>query len=43
MIVSFLRRQGQKKILSPANCKTIGSEIASMHELTKNLKTKTTK
>ena len=39
MIVSFLEGRA-KQYLSPANCKTIGSEIASMHEITKNLKQK---
>ena len=39
MIVSFLEGKA-KQNLSPANCKSIGSEIASMHELTKNLKLK---
>ena len=39
MIVSFLEGKA-KKNLSPANCKSIGSEIAKMHELTKNLKLK---
>ena len=38
MIVSFL--EGKAKNLSPDNCKTIGIEVARMHELTKisNLK-----
>ena len=37
MIVSFI--EGRPKInLSPNNCKSIGIEIAKMHELTKNLK-----
>ena len=39
MIVSFLEGQA-KKSLSPVNCKSIGLEIAKMHELTKNLKLK---
>ena len=39
MIVSFLEGKA-KQNLSPANCKSIGSEIASMHVLTKNLKLK---
>ncbi|MEC7099974.1 MAG: homoserine kinase, partial [Pseudomonadota bacterium] len=39
MIVSFLEGKS-KQNLSPANCKSIGSEIAKMHELTKNLKLK---
>jgi len=37
MIVSFLEGKA-KESLSPANCRSIGSEIAKMHELTKNLK-----
>ena len=37
MIVSFLEGRA-KQNLSPANCKTIGSEVAKMHELTKSLK-----
>ncbi len=37
MIVSFLKGKA-KKNLSPANCKLIGSEVAKMHKLTKNLK-----
>ena len=39
MIVSFLEGKA-KKNLSPVNCKSIGVEIAKMHELTKNLKLK---
>ena len=39
MIVSFLEGKA-KQNLSPANCKSIGSEIAKMHELTKNFKLK---
>jgi len=39
MIVSFLEGKA-KQNLSPANCKSIGSEIAKMHDLTKNLKLK---
>ena len=39
MIVSFLEGKA-KQNLSPTNCKSIGSEIAKMHELTKNLKLK---
>ncbi len=39
MIVSFLEGTA-KQNLSPANCKSIGVEIAKMHELTKNLKLK---
>ncbi len=37
MIVSFLEGKA-KENLSPANCKSVGSEIAKMHGLTKNLK-----
>ena len=37
MIVSFLEGKA-KENLSPTNCKSVGSEIAKMHELTKNLK-----
>ena len=37
MIVSFLEGKA-KKNLSPANCKSIGAEVAKMHKLTKNLK-----
>ena len=39
MIVSFLEGKA-KQNLSPVNCKSIGVEIAKMHELTKNLKLK---
>ena len=39
MIVSFLEGKA-KKNLSPKNCKSIGAEIAKMHDLTKNLKLK---
>ena len=39
MIVSFLEGKA-KQNLSPSTCKTIGYEIAKMHELTKNLKLK---
>ena len=39
MIVSFLEGEA-KQNLSPANCKSVGSEIAKMHNLTKNLKLK---
>ena len=35
MIVSFLEGKA-KKNLSPSNCKSIGIEVAKMHELTKN-------
>ena len=34
MIVSFLEGKA-KQNLSPANCKSIGSEVAKMHELRK--------
>ena len=37
MIVSFVEGKA-KQNLSPSNCKSIGFEIAKMHELTKNLK-----
>ena len=37
MIVSFLEGKAKQK-LSPANCKSIGTEVAKMHGLTKNLK-----
>ena len=37
MIVSFLEGKA-KQNLSPVNCKTIGSEVAKMHDLTKSLK-----
>ncbi len=37
MIVSFLEGQA-KENLSPANCKSIGLEVAKMHKLTKSLK-----
>ena len=37
MIVSFLEGKA-KRNLSPANCKSIGSEVAKMHDLTKSLK-----
>ena len=39
MIVSFIEGRA-KQNLSPANCKSIGAEIAKMHVLTKNLKLK---
>ena len=39
MIVSFLEGKA-KQNLSPSNCKSIGVEVAKMHELTKNLKLK---
>ena len=37
MIVSFLEGKA-KKILSPEDCKSIGLEVARMHEITKNFK-----
>ena len=37
MIVSFLEGRA-KKDLSPINCKSIGNEVAKMHEITKNFK-----
>ena len=37
MIVSFLEGKA-KQNLTPANCKTVGSEVAKMHQLTKKLK-----
>ena len=37
MIVSFLDGKA-KENLSPINCKSVGAEIAKMHQLTKNLK-----
>ena len=39
MIVSFLEGKA-KKNLSPNNCKSIGFEVAKMHDLTKNFKLK---
>ena len=39
MIVSFLEGKS-KKNLSPNNCKSLGVEVAKMHELTKNFKLK---
>ena len=39
MIVSFLEGKA-KQNLTPANCNTIGAEVAKMHNLTKNLKLK---
>ena len=39
MIVSFLDGKA-KQNLSPTNCKSIGIEVAKMHELTKNLNLK---
>ena len=37
MIVSFLEGKA-KKILNPEDCKSIGLEVAKMHEITKNFK-----
>ena len=37
MIVSFLEGKA-KNILSPEDCKTVGQEVARMHEITKNFK-----
>jgi homoserine kinase type II len=37
MIVSFLEGKA-KKILNPEDCKSIGLEVARMHEITKNFK-----
>ena len=37
MIVSFLEGKA-KQNLSPSNCKSVGTEVAKMHELTKSLK-----
>ena len=37
MIVTFLEGKA-KQDLSPANCKSIGIEVAKMHEITKNFK-----
>ena len=39
MLVSFLEGKA-KQNLSPDNCKSIGIEVARMHELTKNFKLK---
>ncbi len=39
MIVSFLEGKA-KKNLTPANCKSVGAEIAKMHRLTKDFKFK---
>ena len=39
MIVSFLEGKA-KNILSPDNCKSVGQEVAKMHEITKNFKIK---
>ena len=39
MIVSFIEGKA-KNILSPENCKAVGTEAAKMHEITKNFKIK---
>ena len=39
MIVSFLEGKA-KQNLSPQNCKSIGVEVARMHQITKNIKIK---
>ena len=39
MIVSFLEGRA-KNILSPENCKSVGQEVAKMHEITKNFNIK---
>ena len=39
MIVTFLEGKA-KKILTPENCKSVGAEVARMHEITKNFKIK---
>ena len=39
MIVSFLEGKA-KQNLSPSNCKSIGIEVAKMHQITKNFKLK---
>jgi homoserine kinase type II len=39
MIVSFLEGKA-KNILSPENCKSVGQEVAKMHEITKNFNIK---
>ena len=39
MIVSFLEGKA-KQNLSPSNCKSVGTEVAKMHEITKNFKLK---
>ena len=37
MIVSFIEGKA-KNILSPEDCKTVGQEVANMHQITKNFK-----
>ena len=39
MIVSFIEGKA-KDVLSPENCKSVGAEVAKMHEITKNFKIK---
>ena len=39
MIVTYLEGRA-KKILTPQNCKSVGIEVAKMHEITKNFKIK---
>ena len=39
MIVTYLDGKA-KKTLTPQNCKSVGAEIAKMHEITKNFKIK---
>ena len=39
MIVTYLKGKA-KKILTPQNCKSVGVEVAKMHEITKNFKIK---
>ena len=39
MIVTYLEGKA-KKILTPQNCKSVGVEVAKMHEITKNFKIK---
>ncbi len=39
MIVTYLEGKA-KKILNPQNCKSVGIEVAKMHEITKNFKIK---
>ena len=39
MIVTYLKGKA-KKILTPQNCKSVGIEVAKMHEITKNFKIK---
>ena len=39
MIVTYLEGKA-KKILPPQDCKSVGIEVAKMHEITKNFKIK---